>query len=174
MNLVHKIRGLWRFDGDTEPVLVSRRKFMFIGGVVAAASAVPWAIAAGPEEVWVAYVSSDHGVSALTASSYRAAVSMAEQSILTAPEYAMGYSYVAPKVVEMNGQRAFKVWTTDEADPLREVGRRAQVGFDKGVELWKKAAPDLKIFDGWEGHGDFRDGDIFDAGILPSGYRPKR
>jgi hypothetical protein len=41
MNLVKRIRGLWRFDGDTEPVTVSRRSFLFMGGVVAAGMVVP-------------------------------------------------------------------------------------------------------------------------------------
>lgn len=53
MKLLSKIRGLYRFDGDDAPILVSRRKFVFVGGVVAAALAVPAGVSvfapAGPE-----------------------------------------------------------------------------------------------------------------------------
>lgn len=41
MSILTKIRGLWRFDGDTEPVKVSRRSFIFMGGVVAAGAILP-------------------------------------------------------------------------------------------------------------------------------------
>lgn len=41
--MLNKIRGLWRFDGDEEPVRVSRRSFFFMGGVVAAGMALPGA-----------------------------------------------------------------------------------------------------------------------------------
>lgn len=33
---VSRIRGLWRFDGDEEPVQVSRRAFLFMGASAAA------------------------------------------------------------------------------------------------------------------------------------------
>jgi hypothetical protein len=36
-----KIHGLWRHDGDTEPLVVSRRSFLFMGGVVAAGAMLP-------------------------------------------------------------------------------------------------------------------------------------
>lgn len=53
MKLLSRIRGLYRFDGDEEPVLVSRRKFIFVGGAIGAALALPAGIAAlapaGPE-----------------------------------------------------------------------------------------------------------------------------
>lgn len=35
------LRGLWRFDGDEEPVRVSRRTFLFLGGIAAAGALVP-------------------------------------------------------------------------------------------------------------------------------------
>lgn len=41
VSLLLKVRGLWRFDGDVEPVRVSRRRFLFMGGVVAAGLVVP-------------------------------------------------------------------------------------------------------------------------------------
>lgn len=41
MGIVSKIHGLWRFDGYSDPVLVSRRSFLFMGGVVAAGAALP-------------------------------------------------------------------------------------------------------------------------------------
>ena len=41
MGVLSKIRGLWRFDGDEEPVLVSRRTFLSVGGMVLAGAAVP-------------------------------------------------------------------------------------------------------------------------------------
>lgn len=44
MSLLTKVRGLWRFDGDVDPVQVSRRSFLFMGGVVAAGLAVPAAL----------------------------------------------------------------------------------------------------------------------------------
>ena len=53
VKLLSRIRGLYRFDGDEEPVLVSRRKFIFVGGAIGAALALPAGIAAlapaGPE-----------------------------------------------------------------------------------------------------------------------------
>ena len=48
MKLLSRIRGLYRFDGDEEPVLVSRRSFVFLGGVVGVALAIPAAAAALP------------------------------------------------------------------------------------------------------------------------------
>lgn len=41
MSVLTKIRGLWRFDGDEEPVQVSRRSFLFMGGIVAAGALLP-------------------------------------------------------------------------------------------------------------------------------------
>lgn len=49
--MLKKIHGLWRHDGDTEPVLVSRRSFLFLGGVVAAGAMVPGVFAA-PKPGW--------------------------------------------------------------------------------------------------------------------------
>ena len=46
MGVLQKIRGLYRFDGDTEPVQVSRRQFFFASGVVLAGAALP--VAAAP------------------------------------------------------------------------------------------------------------------------------
>lgn len=44
--MLTKIRGLWRHDGDEPPqALVSRRRFLFLGGVAAAAIAVPVGLA---------------------------------------------------------------------------------------------------------------------------------
>ena len=67
MKLLSRIRGLYRFDGDEEPVLVSRRKFIFVGGAIGAALALPAGIAAlapaGPEidvsGIIAAYYASD-------------------------------------------------------------------------------------------------------------------
>jgi len=42
VSLLTKVRGLWRFDGDADPVHVSRRSFLFMGGVVAAGAIIPW------------------------------------------------------------------------------------------------------------------------------------
>lgn len=39
--VMFKIRGLWRFDGDEEPVRVSRRRFLFLGGVAAVGAMLP-------------------------------------------------------------------------------------------------------------------------------------
>lgn len=39
--MLKKIRGLWRHDGDEEPVTVSRRSFIFLSGVVLAGAALP-------------------------------------------------------------------------------------------------------------------------------------
>ena len=44
MSLLAKVRGLWRFDGDTEPIAVSRRTFLFLGGVAAVGAAIPGAL----------------------------------------------------------------------------------------------------------------------------------
>ena len=41
MSVISKVRGLWRWDGDDAPVLVSRRSFLFMGGVMAAGAVVP-------------------------------------------------------------------------------------------------------------------------------------
>lgn len=41
MNLLSKIRGLWRFDGDTEPVKVSRRRFILMGASAATGALLP-------------------------------------------------------------------------------------------------------------------------------------
>jgi hypothetical protein len=44
--MLTKIRGLWRHDGDEPtPALVSRRRFLFLGGVAAAAIAIPAGLA---------------------------------------------------------------------------------------------------------------------------------
>ena len=47
MGLLAKVRGLWRFDGDTEPIAVSRRTFIFLGGVAAVGAAIPAIVAPG-------------------------------------------------------------------------------------------------------------------------------
>ena len=36
MGVLQKIRGLWRFDGDDEPIVVTRRSFLFLGGMATA------------------------------------------------------------------------------------------------------------------------------------------
>ncbi len=41
VSILSKVKGLWRFNGDTEPVQVSRRSFLFMGGVVVAGLALP-------------------------------------------------------------------------------------------------------------------------------------
>lgn len=56
MSVISKVRGLWRFDGDVDPVQVSRRSFLFLGGVVAAGAMVPGVFAI-PEELTAAQVS---------------------------------------------------------------------------------------------------------------------
>lgn len=56
MSVISKVRGLWRWDGDDAPVLVSRRSFLFLGGVVAAGAVVPGVFAI-PEELTAAQVS---------------------------------------------------------------------------------------------------------------------
>jgi len=50
--MLAKVRNLWRFDGDTEPVRVSRRTFLFTGGVVAAGAALPIQPAVFPPAVF--------------------------------------------------------------------------------------------------------------------------
>ena len=51
--VLRRIRGLWRFDGDEEPVLISRRAFLFLGGVAAAGALVPPALVS-PAEAFLA------------------------------------------------------------------------------------------------------------------------
>ena len=51
--MLKKLRGLWRFDGDEEPVQVSRRTFLFLGGVAAAGVLVPPALVS-PVEAFLA------------------------------------------------------------------------------------------------------------------------
>ena len=41
MRMLGKIKNLWRFDGDDEPIRVSRRSFIFMGGALATASLIP-------------------------------------------------------------------------------------------------------------------------------------
>ncbi len=41
MTFLSRVRGLWRFDGDEEPVRLTRRRFIFLGGVAAVGAALP-------------------------------------------------------------------------------------------------------------------------------------
>lgn len=55
MSLLMKIRGLWRFDGDEEPVKVSRRTFVFMGACTAAGVALPtFRLAGNPGDIKLA------------------------------------------------------------------------------------------------------------------------
>ncbi len=73
MSLLTKIRGLYRFDGDTDPVLVSRRSFLFMGGVMAAGAVVPAVFGAPGIEVSLAafWRSADPNAAALFKERYR-------------------------------------------------------------------------------------------------------
>jgi hypothetical protein len=41
VRIASKIRNLWRFDGDDEPIRVSRRSFIFMGSALGAATLIP-------------------------------------------------------------------------------------------------------------------------------------
>lgn len=123
MGLLSRVRGLWRFDGDEEPIQVSRRKFLFVGGTVLAGAAVPGVLEAlaPPRAIGLLTVTGvDYTTRTVTLDSYPDAESLNAL-------FKEKYRHVVPALYEAEHdyeaflsriERGRKIWEGDQWYPI--------------------------------------------------------
>lgn len=121
MGFVHKIRGLWRFDGDTEPITVTRRGFILMGSVLAGGAMLPAGITRvlaedgiGTSTVWVSYMIGDmYGPTPFTGDTAEDAI---RQASMAADSQEYYDHFTEPHVFSVNGQKAFPIHLATKHD----------------------------------------------------------
>ena len=119
MSVIRKIRGLWRFDGDDEPITVTRRGFIMMGGIVAASAAIPAGIVSlvgaptmvptsAGNTVWVAYAMGGLGPIPCTDYTEEGAIQMAT---VRANSLRANHDdfFEEPRVFTIGGQKAWPI-----------------------------------------------------------------